>query len=182
MVTSLTPLARPARLGSAGSLLGGVPHPHLDAGSWARLPGLLDLEHHFSARRSTAPDLPTPHGLLGRCAAGFRIATKIPACLRVGSAAEEAAQPARLLFGVCVSVPSCETTHVLVRRWRTPTVSVAGRRLRVLIGSACQRAFPPGLARAPISDLESYPYRIGTVHMCRDAAYADAGVRSGALP
>ena len=30
-------------------------------------------------------------------------------------------------------------------------------------------------------DQESYPYRIGTVHMCRDAAYADAGVRSGAF-
>ena len=30
-------------------------------------------------------------------------------------------------------------------------------------------------------DQESYPYRIGTVHMCRDAAYADAGVRPGAL-
>ena len=28
---------------------------------------------------------------------------------------------------------------------------------------------------------ESYPYRIGTVHMCRDAAYADAGVLPGAL-
>ena len=31
------------------------------------------------------------------------------------------------------------------------------------------------------SDQESYPYRIGTVHMCRDAAYADAGVLSGAF-
>ena len=30
-------------------------------------------------------------------------------------------------------------------------------------------------------DQESYPYRIGTVHMCRDAAYADAGVLPGAL-
>ena len=28
---------------------------------------------------------------------------------------------------------------------------------------------------------ESYPYRFGTVHMCRDAAYADAGVLPGAL-
>ena len=35
--------------------------------------------------------------------------------------------------------------------------------------------------RALISDQESYPYRIGTVHMSRDAAYADAGVRSGSL-
>ena len=32
---------------------------------------------------------------------------------------------------------------------------------------------------APVFDLESYSYRIGTVHMSRDAAYADAGVRSG---
>jgi len=36
-----------------------------------------------------------------------------------------------------------------------------------------------GGACAPVSDLESYLYRIGTVHMSRDAAYADAGVRSG---
>ena len=49
-------------------------------------------------------------------------------------------------------------------------------------GFTCERAVLLRQAvRAAISDQESYPYRIGTVHMCRDAAYADAGVLPGAL-
>ena len=31
------------------------------------------------------------------------------------------------------------------------------------------------------SDEESYLYRIGIIHKCREVAYANAGVRSGAL-
>ena len=49
-------------------------------------------------------------------------------------------------------------------------------------GFTCERAvLLRQTVRAAISDQESYPYRIGTVHMCRDAAYADAGVLSGAF-
>ena len=56
----------------------------------------------------------------------------------------------------------------------------------VLVDAPAFDLVPPEQARlgdacAPVSDLESYSYRIGTVHMSRDAAYADAGVRSGAL-
>ena len=54
----------------------------------------------------------------------------------------------------------------------------------VLVDAPAFDLVPPEQARlgdacAPVSDLESYSYRIGTVHMSRDAAYADAGVRSG---
>ena len=86
-----------------------------------------------------------------------------------------------MLFGVCVSVQSCETTHV--------SCGCGEHRPLQGFGVLSEGAGPQGRAvglprwssRAPISDLESYPYRIGTVHMCRDAAYADAGVRSGAF-
>ena len=83
------------------------------------------------------------------------------------------------LFGVCVSVPSCGTTHV--------SCGGGEHRLRVALSnaSAFVSVLPEqvrfGGSCAPVFDLESYSYRIGTVHMCRDAAYADAGVRSGAF-
>ena len=56
----------------------------------------------------------------------------------------------------------------------------------VLVDAPAFDLDPPEQARlgdacAPVFDLESYSYRIGTVHMSRDAAYADAGVRSGAF-
>ena len=79
-------------------------------------------------------------------------------------------------------MPSCDTTHVSCGcgelrplLWSGPAQAVSGLRRRAVGVLLCA-------SRAPISDLESYPYRIGTVHMCRDAAYADAGVHSGALP
>ena len=78
-------------------------------------------------------------------------------------------------------MPSCDTTHVSCGcgelrplLWSDPAQAVSGLRRRAVGVLLCA-------SRAPISDLESYPYRIGTVHMCRDAAYADAGVLSGAF-
>ena len=80
---------------------------------------------------------------------------------------------------MCVSVPSCETTHV--------SCGCGEHRFRVASGACFLYALRTALADCVLRDLrsdlfwESYPYRIGTVHMCRDAAYADAGVLPGAL-
>ena len=86
----------------------------------------------------------------------------------------------------------CLVCVFLCRRVRLPMFRAAvestdcERRLIHAGSSVRQRCWqascaPRRAARAPISDQESYPYRIGTVHMCRDAAYADAGVRPGAF-
>ena len=70
---------------------------------------------------------------------------------------------------------SCATAESTDREWFQ--ASASSRCLGLL-----ERALRFGSVSASRSqDQESYPYRIGTVHMCRDAAYADAGVRSGAL-
>ena len=82
-------------------------------------------------------------------------------------------------FGVCVSVPSCETTHVSCGCGEH-RIRAASCACFVVCASNCS-------SRLRLRDLhpdlswESYSYRIGTVHMCRDAAYADAGVLPGAL-
>ena len=66
-----------------------------------------------------------------------------------------------------------------MRLWRTPIQGCFWCLLWYASGTA--------LADCVLRDLrpdlswESYPYHIGTVHMCRDAAYADAGVLPGAL-
>ena len=52
--------------------------------------------------------------------------------------------------------------------------------LAFVLSSSCSSGLCLRTARIPLSS-ESYSYRIGTVHMCRDAAYADAGVLPGAL-
>ena len=44
-----------------------------------------------------------------------------------------------------------------------------------------QSTNPSSGPAARASDEESYSYRIGMIHKCRDVAYANAGVRSGAL-
>ena len=68
-----------------------------------------------------------------------------------------------------------------MRLRRAPVASGVETSQSAGFSSACKRVVRLRASCAPISDLESYPYRIGTVHMCRDAAYADAGVLSGAF-
>ena len=67
-----------------------------------------------------------------------------------------------------------------MRLWRAPIES--GVRPPLLrLPAPLERTAASAVVCAPISDEESYPYRIGTVHTCRDAAYADAGVHLGAF-
>ena len=76
---------------------------------------------------------------------------------------------------------SCETTHVLCDCGEHYNgLIVAVRNVR----SAAPLLHAMGVHLTlctQIADLESCPYRIGTVHIYRQAVYADAGVRSGVL-
>ena len=84
------------------------------------------------------------------------------------------------VFGVLCFLYSCEATCVsgVCGKFRLRVVLCARICVRLVL---LEQTVASAAACAPISDLESYPYRIGTVNTCRDAAYADAGVRSGAL-
>ena len=64
------------------------------------------------------------------------------------------------LIGVCVSVSSSEITQVSGGDGEHDSIECFGIRA---------------------SDEESYSYRIGMIHMCREVAYANAGVRSDSL-
>ena len=81
-------------------------------------------------------------------------------------------------FSVCVFVQPCGATHVscgCVEHRRGSLEPIASAIASAVLGRWRSRLLRLGLF------WESYSYRIGTNHKCRDAAFADAGVPPGAL-